>query len=181
MSWKKKVYKLEENTMIWFGDEVFFHLDGSLSYDWMAKNTRKIIKTNGSKFKDCVLGLVQPEKGISFFLQTEWVDAIVFSTFLNELSRAYPIQKHFIILDNVAYHKCQGSEDYPLPENIELMFLPPYSPDYNPIERLWKVFKDEFTNNQLFKTLKELKEAVYDGLKTVLNKREMVINACGNY
>ena len=86
-----------------------------------------------------------------------------------------------IILDNVAYHKCQGTNDYPLPENIELMFLSPYSPDFNPIERLWKLFKDEFINNQLFTTLNELKEVVYDGLKTLLNKGEMIINACGNY
>ncbi|MFZ5955802.1 MAG: IS630 family transposase, partial [Nanoarchaeota archaeon] len=151
--------------MIWFADEVFFHLDGSLSYDWMPKNTRKVIKTNGSKLKDCVLGVIQPEDGISFFLQTEWIDALVFSAFLNELSKYYPDNNHFIILDNVAYHKCQGTEDYPLPENIELMFLPPYSPDFNPIERLWKFFKDEFINNSFFKTLSDLKDAVYDGLK----------------
>lgn len=167
--------------MIWFADEVFFHVDGSISYDWMPKNTRKVIKTNGSKLKDCVLGLIQPEEGISFFLQTEWIDALVFSAFLNELSEYYPDKKHFIILDNVAYHKCQGTEEYPLPENIELMFLPPYSPDFNPIERLWKLFKDEFVNNNLYKTLNELKEAVYNGLKTLLNNGEMIIKACGNY
>lgn len=167
--------------MIWFGDEVFFHLDGSLSYTWMPKNTRKVVKTNGSRFKDCVLGLVQPEDGLGFFLQTEWIDAIVFSTFLSELSKTYPDKKHFIILDNVAYHKCQGTDNYPLPENVELMFLPAYSPDFNPIERVWKIFKDEFINNYLFKTLKALKEAVYNGLKTLLNNGQMITYACGNY
>ena len=135
----------------------------------MEKNTRSIVKTNGSKEKDCVIGLVQPNSGDTYFLQTEWMDSLVISCFFNELTASYPNKKHFIILDNVAYHSCQGTKNYPIPPNIELMFLPPYSPDFNPIERLWKYFKEEFINNRLFKTLKDLKDTVYEALKNVLD------------
>ena len=144
----------------------------------MEKNTRSIVKTNGSKDKDCVIGAVQPSTGDAFFLQTEWMDSNVISTFFKELVDFYPDKKHLIILDNVAYHRCQGNSTNPIPEAIELMFLPPYSPDFNPIERLWKFFKDEFINNSLFKNLKELKNAVYDALKKVLEQKDIVKSVC---
>lgn len=144
----------------------------------MEKNTRSIVKTNGSKDKDCVIGLVQPNSGETYFLQTEWMDSVVISYFFNELIASYSNKKHLIVLDNVAYHRCQGKEGYPIPKNIELMFLPPYSPDFNPIERLWKYFKDVFLNNRLFKTLKDLKDAVYDALKIVLEQKDLVKSIC---
>ena len=106
------------------------------------------------------------------------MDSFVVSAFFKELSTYYPDKKHLIIADNVAYHKSQGNQDYPLPENIELFFLPAYSPDLNPIERLWKYFKDEFLNNSLFKTLAKIKETVYQGLKTILNSCDLVKNIC---
>lgn len=164
--------------MVWYLDEVFFGLDGSLSYTWMPKNTRLVIETNGAREKDCVIGTVCPANGKTFFLQTEWMDSLIVSAFFKELSIFYPDKKHLIIADNVSYHKNQGGKEYPLPENIELFFLPAYSPDLNPIERLWKYFKDEFLNNNLFKNLVEIKEYVYEGLKSIINSLDLVKNIC---
>lgn len=164
--------------MVWYLDEVFFGLDGSLSYTWMPKNTRLVIETNGAREKDCVIGTVCPANGKTFFLQTEWMDSLIVSAFFKELSIFYPDKKHLIIADNVSYHKNQGGKEYPLPENIELFFLPAYSPDLNPIERLWKYFKDEFLNNNLFKNLVEIKENVYEGLKSIINSLDLVKNIC---
>ena len=164
--------------MVWYLDEVFFGLDCSLSYSWMPKNTRKLVNTNGERFKDCVIGTVCPNNGKTFFLQTEWMDSFVVEAFFKELSAFYPDKKHLIIADNVAYHKSQGSKDYPLPHNIELFFLPAYSPDLNPIERLWKYFKDEFLNNELFKNLAKIKQTVYEGLKNILNSNALVKSIC---
>ena len=164
--------------MVWYLDEVFFGLDCSLSYTWMPKNTRKLINTNGERFKDCVIGTVCPNNGQTFFLQTEWMDSFVVEAFFKELSAFYPDKKHLIIADNVTYHKSQGGKNFPLPENIELFFLPAYSPDLNPIERLWKYFKDEFLNNELFKTLAKIKETVYQGLKTIINSHDLVKSVC---
>jgi transposase len=164
--------------MVWYLDEVFFGLDCSLSYTWMPKNTRMTIETNGERRKDCVIGTVCPKNGKTFFLQTEWMDSYVTSTFFKELSAFYPDKKHLIIADNVSYHKSQGNKEFPLPKNVELFFLPAYSPDLNPIERLWKYFKDEFLNNSLFKNLTKIKEIVYEGLKCILNSCDLVKSIC---
>ena len=153
-------------------------MNSDLSYTWMHKNTRKLIKTNGNREKDCVIGTVCPDNGNTFFIQTVWMDSFVVESFFQELSKFYPNNKHLIILDNVAYHKCQGNRDFPLPKNIELMFLPPYSPELNPIERLWNYLKTNFLNNKLFKGLIELKNTVYETLKIILNHQETVKSIC---
>lgn len=83
-----------------------------------------------------------------------------------------------IIPDNVACHKSQGSKDYPLPNNIESFFLPAYSPDLNSIERLWKYFKYEFLNNNLFKTLANVKETVYECLINTIKSKDLIKSFC---
>lgn len=98
---------------------------------------------------------------------------------MKDLSELYPDKKHLVIFDNAKYHTNQGSEDYPLPKNVELFFLSPYSPDFNLIENLWKVLRDDFFNNKFFKNILELKDYVCGVLKNVMNTTQIVINACG--
>jgi transposase len=166
--------------MLWYLDEVFFSIDCDLSYTWMPKNARKLVKTNGAREKDYVIGTVCPSDGKTFFLQTVWMDSLIVKSFFQELAEFYPDKKHLIILDNVSYHKCQGNKDFPLPENIELMFLPPYSPELNPIERLWNHLKGTFLNNSLFTNIAQLKQTVYDCLKTTLNQQEIIKSVCSS-
>lgn len=77
------------------------------------------------------------------------------------------------MLDNGAFHKCKALQ---IPENIILIFLPPYSPELNPAEKIWAKFKRQFTN-QFFKTITELEEFVCTISKT-LNSYE-VKSICG--
>ena len=178
-NFQKKIYRLPENTMVWFADEVFFEVCGKISHTWGPKGQRIIVKNNGSSGKDCVIGAVEPYEGKSFFLQWDWIDSRVVSRFFKLLSRRYPDKKHLVIIDNAAYHTNQGSDDHPLPKTVELWFLPPYSPDFNLVENLWKVLRDDFFNNKFFKNILELKDYVCDILKNLMNTTQIVLNACG--
>jgi hypothetical protein len=177
-SFQKKIFNLPENTMVWFADEVFFEVCSKISYTWGPKGQKIIVKNNSSSGKDCVIGAIEPYEGKSFFLQWDWIDSRVIESFFKELSALYSDEKHLIIMDNAAYHRNQGGEDYPLPKNIELFFLPPYSPDFNFIEKLWKVLRDDFFNNRFFKNTIELKDYVGGVLKKVMNTKEIVFNVC---
>lgn len=175
----KKVSDLPDNTMVWFLDEVFFEVCGKTSHTWGPRGKKIIVKNNGSSGKDCVIGAVNPYEGKSFFLQWDWIDSRVVERFLKLLSRRYPDKKHIIIIDNATYHTNQGSVDYPLPKTVKLLFLPPYSPDFNLIETLWKVLRDDFFNNKFIKNISELKQLVSNVLKNVMNTTQTVLNACG--
>ena len=78
-------------------DEVFFEVNCKLSHTWGPKGRKVIVKNNGSNGKDCVIGVVSPYEGESFFLQWDWIDARVVARFLKLLSRRYPDKKHLII------------------------------------------------------------------------------------
>lgn len=54
--------------------------------------------------------------------------------FLRQLSKAYPNDGIILVMDNAIWHKSQALE---IPDNIEFTFIPPYTPEMNPIEQVW--------------------------------------------
>lgn len=144
----------------------------------MKTNTRRQVKMNFFRKPDCVIGGVSPDTGKSIFLQTDKVNSQSVSTFIQDLSQAYPEYKNILILDNASFHISQRSPAFPLPDNVELMFLPTYSPDLNPIERLWKYFKDEWINNRFFENIYHLRNTVNDALYNLLNEPNVIKSIC---
>ncbi len=74
-----------------------------------------------------------------------------------------------MVLDNGAFHKAKILS---IPENIVLIFLPPYSPELNPAENIWAKFKRDFTN-RLFKTLDDLDKYICTLAKYTYQKRSL--------
>ena len=78
-----------------------------------------------------------------------------FFSFLLSVARAYPGQKIYMVLDNVAYHHANRLK--PVLQlyyyRLELVFLPPYSPDLNPMERIWWYMRKKITHNRFVETL----------------------------
>jgi hypothetical protein len=62
-----------------------------------------------------------------------------FQLFLDHFAATDPLSFHLLLLDNGAFHKAQALR---LPKNVALLFFPPYAPELNPIERLWRDLKD---------------------------------------
>jgi len=96
-------------------------------------------------------GAVEPATGESFFLQFSHVDTVCFGRFLDELSRR-PDSLNIVQVDNGRF--LQG-EDLVIPENVILLFQPPYCPELNPMERLWEHLKADLCV-ATFKTLHQL-------------------------
>ena len=162
-------------------DETTITLETSISYDWMPTNTRTMLKINRSGQKDCVIGGVSPKTGDTVFIQTDRTDSQTVSMFIQELSNNYSRYDNILILDNASFHVSQGTPDFPVPKNIKLLYLPTYSPDLNPIERLWKYFKDEFINNRFFENIYHLRNTVNDALYNLLDNQDTVKSICSVY
>jgi DDE superfamily endonuclease len=97
-------------------------------------------------------GAVEPATGASFFLQFSHVDTECFQRFLTEFPQAYPDSLNIIQLDNGRFH---SGKKLVLPDNIVLLFQPPYCPELNPIEHLWQYLTADLRWAD-FKTLDEL-------------------------
>lgn len=113
--------------------------------------------------------MFSPKDGHHFLLELPYANTDSFQIFLNEFSKQRPEQLKIIILDNAGFHKAKKLK---IPDNIVLIFLPPYSPELNPAEKLWAKFKRSFTN-KLFKTLKEISEFISNFL-TKLNEKIII-------
>jgi transposase len=85
-----------------------------------------------------VYGAVEPTTGASFFLELPQLNTVNFQIFLNEFAQHYQETLNIILMDN---GRCHTAKALMIPQNIVCLFLPPYSPELNPIERLWQDVK----------------------------------------
>jgi len=74
-----------------------------------------------------------------------------------------------LVVDNAAFHKAKKLK---IPENIVLIFQPPYNPELNPAEKIWAKFKREFTN-KLFNSLDEISNFIEEQVAN-LSKKEVI-------
>ncbi|WP_036771070.1 IS630 family transposase, partial [Photorhabdus australis] len=77
-------------------------------------------------------------------------------------------QKIHLIVDGAGYNKAHLVKDWAYISNIELHYLPPYSPNLNPIERLWKVMNEQVRNNRYFANKQEFRDKVFKFFTTTL-------------
>ena len=106
-------------------------------------------------------GVVDPRQGDSFVLEFSRLDSHCFERFLEEFSRQYPDELHVIQVDNAGAHRAHHVD---IPDNVVLLYQPPYCPEVNPIERLWEQMKQDFAWQQ-YAELSELQEALSDWVK----------------
>ncbi len=87
-----------------------------------------------------VYGAVAPTTGEHFFLELPYLNAANFQIFVDAFAQAYPDSLNILVLDKSGAHTAHRLK---LPDNVRLVFLPPYCPELNPIERLWRDLKDD--------------------------------------
>jgi putative transposase len=103
-----------------------------------------------------VYGAVEPITGVSFFLELPSLNSRAFQGWLDGFAAAFPDTVNVLVLDNGAGHKAKAVR---WPGNVVPVFLPPYSPELNPIERLWRDLKDKLADIPV-KTITALSEAM---------------------
>jgi transposase len=111
-------------------------------------------------------GAVEPATGESVFWHYSHVDTKCFQHFINDLAQKFPDSLNFLQLDNAKFHK---SKSLKIPENIILLFQPPYSPELNPIERMWGYIK-QFLAWDLFDNLEQLHQKVDEVLLSLTSE-----------
>jgi transposase len=105
------------------------------------------------KFKNFYLfGAFSPITGTHFTLELPKCNADCFQLYLDEFSKQHLDEFKIVFLDNGAFHK---AKELDIPPNMVLLFIPPYSPELNPAEKMWRYFKDRIAN-EIFTTLDDL-------------------------
>ncbi|MDF5662799.1 IS630 family transposase, partial [Vibrio parahaemolyticus] len=144
-----------------------------LSYGWIRKGQDKVIETTGSRTRLNIIGAL-PLQNIGATV-TDTYDTInsesIVRFFWKLKKEHYPLeQKVHLVLDGAAYHQSELVKNAAKVLNIELHYLPPYSPNLNPIERLWKVINEYVRNNIYFSSKAEFTTAINEFFNVTLPK-----------
>ena len=135
----------DRETELWYGDETGIDGEPKSRRSWAMKGSKPRVVHNGDHVRLNILGTVCPRTGEFFAIEASHCDTDVFQAFLDEAAKSIsPTRKrNMLILDNASWHK-RKSLDWHF---FEPLYLPPYSPDFNPIERVWLIMKaDHFSN-----------------------------------
>jgi len=151
-----------DNEPILFMDAVHPTQSTKLSYGWIRRGERKTVETTGSRTRMNIIGALSLND-IAHTITCEYpqIDSETVCQFFIAIRQTYPVsQKVHLILDGAGYHRSERVKEWAYVMNIELHYLPPYSPNLNPIERLWKVMNEHARNNRYFCTAKAFRSAI---------------------
>jgi transposase len=167
-----------KKAFVFFGDEASFPQWGSLSYTWGERGVQPVVKTSGNRKSYKVFGLIDYFTGRFFFKGHEGrLNSGSYIAFLKEvLSKT---RKHIILVqDGASYHRSRAVKEFFKKRSARLTVyrLPSYSPDYNPIEKLWKKIKEKEVHLHYFPTFESLKNRVEEGLLRFADLKKEILS-----
>jgi transposase len=115
-----------------------------------------------SGIRGCVCG-VSPHDGTLDSLLLPAVHAEAMSLFLAEVSQRHPGEFILMVLDGAGWHRAKRLQ---VPANMRLLFLPPWSPQLNPVEHLWDEVREKWFANRVFASMNTVEEQLLTALKT---------------
>jgi transposase len=173
----------EKQALILFGDEASFAQWGSLSYTWAPQGKQPIVKTTGIRKAYKVFGLIDFFSGRLFWQShTGRFNATSYQDFLTTVL-AQTHQHIILIQDGARYHTSRPMHEFfaAHSQRLTIYQLPTYSPDFNPIEFLWKKIKKQATHLKYFPAFDNLTAAVDNALRQFANLPSEILSLMGGY
>jgi len=156
---------------LFFQDESRFGLITQTGRRWAKKGQRPEMLYRQTRQYLALFASVCPETGEMSSLISPYMNTHAMSVHLKFLSEEHPDTCNVVVLDGAGWHR---SRELEIPDNVKLIPLPPYSPQLNPVERLWAYFKSHYTRGAYFEDLDEIEERVIDGASCLHQNPELV-------
>lgn len=156
-----------------FQDEAGFGRINKPKYCWCRRGIRPSVPCHHIREYRYAYGAVEPQTGESFFLVMPYCNTDCMNIFLRELSRKYEDDSLLLVLDGASWHKAVTMQ---IPDNIELIFLPPATPEMNPIEQIWAWLRLHGFRNEIFQTLDKVVDRLCDTICSLLPNTVMSIS-----
>jgi hypothetical protein len=133
---------------VWFQDEARFGQQGTLTSVWALTGSRPTAVKQTEYEWVYLFAAANPKTGESCALLAPTVNTDLTNAHLAMLSEQVGPQRHVVlVLDQAGWHR---AKELKTPSNLTLLALPPYSPELNPIERLWGYLRSHYLSNRVF-------------------------------
>ena len=173
----------EKGAYLLFGDEVSFPQWGSLTYTWAPIGQQPTVPTSGVRKGYKVFGLIDYFSGFFFYkTQESRLNSETYKAFLWEVL-AKTRKPIILIQDGASYHVSKATRLFfeQFQHRLTVYQLPGYSPDFNPIEKLWKNVKKNEIHLHYFPTFDSLKHKVEEALTHFSNRQKEILELFGFY
>ena len=160
LSLKKNLQeKIEENPNmeLYFFDESRFGTHSKAGRGWFPKGIRTSVSVKLGFENFYVYSAVNVYTGDDFSFIMPNVDTECMNVFLKEMSKNLKDREVICVMDGAGWHK---SKALIVPTNIKIIYLSPYSPELNPVEKLWQYMKSHIIKNKIYDNINDLEEAV---------------------
>ena len=144
-----------------FEDEAGFGRINQPKRCWCPRGQRPSVPCHHIREYRCAFGAVEPLNGESFFLTMPNCDTKCTNVFLAELSKQFPKDMILLVCDGAAWHKSKALR---YPDNIRLLSIPPYTPEMNPIEQIWKQLRSMGFRNEVFNSLADVMDRLGESI-----------------
>jgi transposase len=163
-------------------DECHFQQHGSSLAAWFPKDEKDpVVRHEPTRKKIGIIGAVKVENGMLVAIEEDKFNAPTIEAFFSELVKHRQDGKTMVVvLDNARFHHAKALSCW-LEEHsgtFTLDFLPPYSPNLNNIERVWKLLRRHCTHNQYFEHLEDLRQAVFAKITEWASPNNEVAHLC---
>jgi transposase len=170
----KKIKSNCKSVNLYFQDESRFGLMTILRRMITAKGVKPIAPYQ-HKFKNLYLfGAFSGINGAHFLLEMPYCNSDTFQVFLDMFSQSNPDEFKILVLDNGAFHH---AKTLIIPDNVALLFLPPYSPELNPAENMWQHIKSK-VSLAVHNTLADLQHKISETIQNDVDQT-IVKSICG--
>jgi transposase len=162
--------RLAKGEAICFIDGVHPTHNTKPAYGWIKTGQRKEILTNTGRERLNLSGAIDITSKKVLVQQDTTLNAQATISFLRKIEMSYPeANRVHVFCDNARYYKNKDVTEYLTHSKIQMHFLPSYSPNLNPIERLWKLMNEEVLYNRYYEKFSDFKEAVLGFLESLLD------------
>lgn len=162
---------------LWFCDECGVEGDPRPRRRWVQPGKPRPVPYLGDHIRQNVVGAVTPQTGELFSLIVDGVDPDVFQCFLDQLAETVPKVeglRQILIMDNASWHKSSRLHWH----HFEPVYLPGYSPDFNPIERLWLRLKADWFWDFIARSDEELSDRLCNALRSFMDQPDKTASIC---
>ena len=174
--WYENLEKnLTDKEAVVFADAVHPQHNTKVCNVWVEKGKDKEIKTNSGRTRININGAYNPHSTEVIARQDDTINSASTIKLFQDVEKFYPQKETiYFIADNARYNKSNEVFEYLKTSRIKIIFLPPYSPNLNLIERLWKLLRKLKINTTFYESSKDFKNAVMGFFENInLYKQEI--------
>ncbi|KXU38757.1 transposase [Ventosimonas gracilis] len=158
-----------------FQDEARFGRISDCRRCWCRRPVRPLVHKMISRQYTYVFGAVSPLDGQLDTLILPRADTACMQLFLDEVAQRHHQDNIVMVLDGAGWHT---TGEWVVPPNMRLLFLPPYSPELNPVEHVWDELREKYFHNRVFSSLEEVEEHLLEALVAFERSSERIRSIC---